>query len=223
MPPHGFKTISIPEETYKEIEQFFNKERNTLKKKGIKSLSSWVTTTLYEAISVNQTEQQSLTSKQYWKDKEKIGLKITPKILIIDDDKELCNVLKIIFKQEGYNVSTAYTGKEAIQKSRNKFFNASLVDLKLPDISSEKLLEKLENISPDTIRIVITGNSSLDMAINAINLGAAGYITKPINPENLLVTLKTRIAGREKHYEVTEERIFRLIKDRVNELINNKE
>lgn len=221
MPPHGFKTISIPEETYKEIEQFFNEERDTLKKKGIKSLSSWVTTTLYEAISVKKTEQQSFTSKQYWENNKKI--KIKPRILIIDDDKELCNVLKIIFEQEGYEVSTAYNGKEAIQKSRNKFFNASLVDLKLPDISSDKLLGKLENISPDTIRIVITGNSSLDMAINAINHGAAGYITKPINPEKLLVTIKTRIAGREKHYEVTEERIFRLIKDRVNELINNRE
>ncbi len=224
MPPRGFKTISVPEETYKEIEVFLKEEEEFLRKRGIRSISSWAVSAINETISREKTRKQSLTSKQYWQHYEEktLKLKAAHKILIIDDDIDLCETLKIMFEQEGYDISIANTGKEAIEKTKNNFYNAALVDLSLPDISSNKLLELLATISPDMIRIVITGQNSLEIAINAINLGAAGYITKPINPEKLLVTIKTKISGKKQHYEITQERIFNLIQDKVSELIKEK-
>ena len=223
MPPPGFKTISIPNETYREIELFFKEEENYLKKKGIRSISSWAVFAINESITREKTKKQSITSKQYWQNyEETLKPKAPYKILIIDDDIELCNTLKIIFEHEGYNISIANTGEEAINKATNNYFNAALIDLNLPDISSSTLLEKLAIISPDMIRIVITGQNSIEIAINAINLGAVGYITKPINPEKLLVTIKSRISGREKQYDITQERIFNLIQDKVSELIKEK-
>ena len=69
-------------------------------------------------------------------------------ILIVDDDETILAVLKEILELDGYSVETAATGKEAIEKSENIFFNLSMLDIKLPDMEGTELIPKLHKENP---------------------------------------------------------------------------
>jgi len=111
-------------------------------------------------------------------------------ILIVDDDESTLKTLALIFDNRGYETETALTGREAIEKAREKFFNLALLDIKLSDMEGVELLAPLKKMYPNMVVIIITGYASLETAVRALNEGASAYITKPLNMDEVLATVK---------------------------------
>ncbi|UCG37202.1 MAG: response regulator, partial [Candidatus Bathyarchaeota archaeon] len=105
-----------------------------------------------------------------------------PRILIVDDDTRIRETLSTILQQRGYKTDTAKTGHEALQKSRTRFFDMVLLDIKLPDMEGTNLLTTMHENLPKMVKIMITGYPSLDNAVEALNYGADAYIIKPVKP-----------------------------------------
>ncbi|MBN1840742.1 MAG: response regulator [Deltaproteobacteria bacterium] len=118
-------------------------------------------------------------------------------ILIIDDEPRACQSLAYILNEEGYVPFSVNSGKEAIEAIADRFFNLALIDLKLPDIPGIKVLVKIKELSPDTEAVIITGHASLDTAVQAMQDGAFGYVTKPIDMDYLLAII-TRALEKQK-------------------------
>lgn len=116
-----------------------------------------------------------------------------PNLLIIDDDEIIIKLIKIILKYEGYKIDTASTGKKAIKILEKKRYDVVLLDIKLSDISGMIIIEHIKKIDPNIIVIMVTGYNSINNAIESLKKGADGYINKPINPKELLLTLKTKL------------------------------
>jgi sugar-specific transcriptional regulator TrmB len=119
------------------------------------------------------------------------------KIIIIDDDAGLGEVLRDIFSQEGYQTTTVETGEAAIKKCQMQTFDVALVDIKLPDMEGTELLELLKKITPTTVLIVMTGYPSLDNAVRSLNLGVDNYIVKPFKSQKLLEQVKAQLERRQ--------------------------
>jgi len=110
-------------------------------------------------------------------------------ILIVDDDVGICRTLSLIFEKKGYETEAAGTGQEAIEKAQERFFNMALLDIKLPDMGGVELLAPLNSIHPDMVMVIITAHASLETARRAMLEGAWAYITKPLNMDEVLLTV----------------------------------
>jgi len=130
-----------------------------------------------------------------------------PQILIVDDDECICKTLSAILQLEGYQTTFATTAKEAIEKTKTQFFNLALLDIKLPDMEGTQLLSQLQEITPETIKIMITGYPSLKNAVEALNFGAASYIMKPIDPAELIKTIKNKLEVQKQAEKITKEKL----------------
>ena len=111
------------------------------------------------------------------------------RILVVDDDESICTTLRLIFQKKGYETETVGTGGEAIEKARERFFNAALLDIKLPDVEGTEILSSLKEMHPDMAVLMATGHASLDSAVQALNAGASAYVMKPLNMDEVLGTL----------------------------------
>jgi DNA-binding response OmpR family regulator len=130
-----------------------------------------------------------------------------PQILIVDDDECICKTLSAILQSEGYQTACATTAKEAIEKSKTQFFNLALLDIKLPDMEGTQLLSQLQEITPETIKIMITGYPSLKNVVEALNFGADSYIMKPIDPAELIKTIKNKLEVQKQAEKITKEKL----------------
>jgi len=107
------------------------------------------------------------------------------KILIVDDEPSFLVTTKAILEEEGYEVSTAEDGFEAIDILKKQTFDVVLADLKMPEKNGIEVIEEAKKVNPYTIGIIITGYPSLDTAIEAIEKGCYDYIPKPYHVKNL--------------------------------------
>ena len=114
-------------------------------------------------------------------------------ILIVDDDEGTRKSLALIFGKRSYVIETASTGQEALKKVQDKFFNVVLLDIKLPDVEGIELLASLKELQPDIVVIMVTGYPTMETAMRAVNEGAAAYITKPLNMNEVLTTIREAI------------------------------
>ncbi len=138
-------------------------------------------------------------------------------ILIIDDDEGTCKSLSLIFEKKNYEIETAGTGREAIEKAQGRFFNAALLDIRLPDMEGIELLGPLKEMHPDMVIIMVTAHASLETAVRSLNEGASFYIRKPLNMDEVLSTLREVL---EKQHLVIENR--RLLQEVQRELAERK-
>lgn len=121
------------------------------------------------------------------------GLKVEKNILIVEDDKTVLRTFKNILESEGYIVETAETGKEALEKSKARYYNLALLDIRLPDMNGTELLTKLHKDTPRMMKIIITGYPSLENAVEAVNKGADAYIIKPVDSKKLLKVVREKL------------------------------
>lgn len=140
------------------------------------------------------------------------------RILIVDDDKSLLRSLTDILKLEGYEVDISETGHEAIEKSKTRFYDLALLDIKLPDMEGTELLKMIDGHIPRTSKIIITGYPSTENAVEALNLEADAYLIKPIDPEKLLKIVREKLREQEETDEVTEEKVSKWIETRAQKL-----
>lgn len=111
------------------------------------------------------------------------------KILVVDDEKSMCDWLEIALKREGYEVSTVQSGQEALNLFKQAGYDAIIADIRMPELDGISLLKKVREADPTTPVIFITAYASLETAIESVRLGAADYITKPFK----FVQVKSRL------------------------------
>jgi two-component system response regulator PilR (NtrC family) len=111
-------------------------------------------------------------------------------ILVVDDEGAQREVLRTILSSEGYRVETAGTAAEALQKSGRMHFDLVLTDLRMPGADGLSLVGQLTREDPPTLVILMTAYGSMDSAEQAVKQGAFDYLTKPLEREELLLTVE---------------------------------
>jgi len=117
-------------------------------------------------------------------------------ILVVDDEQTVTSLLSDFLSERGYETDVAFNGRKAIEKLRSGDFDAILCDINMPDYTGLEVLKMAKQISPDTVFILITGYASLETAIDGYRSGAYDYISKPLNLEHVLITLKEGLEKR---------------------------
>ncbi len=115
------------------------------------------------------------------------------RILVVDDEMIVCESCKRILEEEGYEVETALSGKEAFDKMKVSPFDIVITDLKMPGIDGMEVLRTFRKEYPDLIIIMITGFSTVETAVEAMKLGAFDYIPKPFTPDEVSIVVKKAI------------------------------
>jgi DNA-binding NtrC family response regulator len=116
--------------------------------------------------------------------------KPTQKILIVDDDPEILEIIADILSEGGYAVDTAAGGIEAIRHVDAEFYDLVITDLKMPEVDGMMVLKHVVDQSPDTMCIILTGYGTIKNAVEAIKAGAFQYITKPIKSAEILMVVE---------------------------------
>jgi two-component system, NtrC family, response regulator HydG len=109
------------------------------------------------------------------------------RILVVDDESSVSDALALILTEQGYEVATAASNREAADLLARRSFNLVFTDLRLPDSSGIELLSHVKNETPDTEVILMTGHGSLDVTIEAIKRGAFYYLEKPFTPDQVVM------------------------------------
>ena len=135
-------------------------------------------------------------------------------ILIIDDDRGILGGFKLLLERKGYLIDTAETGSEAIEKVRSRYFNLALIDLRLPDIDGTVLLSEFRELNPEMKKIIITGYSTRENAIESLNQGANAYLEKPVTPGKLLEFVAKKLAEQEYEIKYHEDIVNNLLQSR---------
>ena len=112
-----------------------------------------------------------------------------PLIAVIDDDKYISDMLNELLTREGYDIVRAFSGKTGLQLLNDLDPDLVLLDLMMPEISGEQLLPLIENIPV----IVMSAKCDVESKVNMLMSGAADYITKPFDTEELLARIKVRL------------------------------
>ena len=108
------------------------------------------------------------------------------KILIIDDDTYILDSFSRVLTKRGFEVETAETGKQALEKLKQGQFDVALIDVCLPDMEGTDLLEKAKKELEKTVKIMLTGHPSVKTSEKATYEGADTYIVKPIRMDELI-------------------------------------
>lgn len=108
------------------------------------------------------------------------------RILIIDDDMDMCALLSRFLQRNGFETDAAHTGHKGIARFNEQKFDIVLCDFRLGDKDGKDVLQEIKSINPLTIVIIITGYSDIKTAVDVIKLGAYDYITKPLIPDEVL-------------------------------------
>jgi signal transduction histidine kinase len=119
------------------------------------------------------------------------------KILVIDDNLELVDLIRRFLESKDFQVSIASNGKRGIEKALSYIPELVLLDLKLPDIPGDELLERLKEIDKDISIIVVTGYGGEQVAVDMMKRGAIDFLSKPIEYEALLKSIKNALEIRD--------------------------
>ena len=116
------------------------------------------------------------------------------KILVVDDELEICSFLKSFFEERSYDVVTATSGEEALKKVELEKPQVLLLDIKMPGKDGLEVLKEVKKKFPKIKVIMVTAVESSDKIEKAIKLGADNYITKPLSLEYLEMDVKEKIS-----------------------------
>lgn len=120
----------------------------------------------------------------------------TENLLVVDDEEVIRDVCAQILEAEGYKVTTASSGKEALHLMSENKFDAVVTDIMMPDMSGLDLLEVIRSTNMDISSVVITGLGTFDMATQSDRLGAREFVVKPFTPDELSRAVRKALAER---------------------------
>jgi two-component system response regulator AtoC len=115
---------------------------------------------------------------------------IRPKILVVDDDEDMRFTLREVMSREGYDVETAVDGIEALEKNQQTQFDIIILDVKMPRLDGIETLRQLRGISPELIVIMVTAFGTRSLALEAIQLGAYDYFSKPFDIGEIRIVVR---------------------------------
>jgi two-component system response regulator PilR (NtrC family) len=135
----------------------------------------------------------------------------TARILVVDDERSMRELLAIVLKREGHQVLLAENGKRAIELLEKESVELLISDVKMPDVSGVQVLAAAQRVNPEIIGIMITAYASTDTAVEALRLGAYDYLSKPFNVDEL--KLKVRKALERRHLQQENVLLKRALQD----------
>lgn len=138
--------------------------------------------------------------------------KSSEKILVVDDDSNLLELIRMRLELAGYEVVTALNEEEAMARTRETIFSLSIVDLKLVGKDGISLMEEIHSVNPNMPVIILTAHGSIESAVEATKKGAFNYLNKPFDPQELLFQIKLATENQKLVSEVR--RLEGLLKDR---------
>jgi len=112
------------------------------------------------------------------------------KILIIDDDKEYCDILENTLSLEGFRAESVFNGEEGLIRVSERSYHIVILDLTLPDISGVQVLKRIKEIKPDIQVIIVTAVDTVGSAVESLKAGAFDFITKPIMLDDVVISIK---------------------------------
>jgi two-component system response regulator HydG len=115
-------------------------------------------------------------------------------ILVVDDDNDMCLLLTRFLTRNGYNVASANSGKAAIEWLKKNTPSLVLCDFRLDDMTGAELIGKIKESHPKAAVIIITGYSDVKDAVEVMKLGAYDYVTKPLFPDEILLTIRKALS-----------------------------
>ncbi|MBW2108633.1 MAG: sigma-54-dependent Fis family transcriptional regulator [Deltaproteobacteria bacterium] len=125
------------------------------------------------------------------------------KILIVDDDPEILEVIADILQQAGYEVDQAADGRKAIRRIEDDFYDLVITDLNLPKVDGMKILRYVVDQSPETMCVILTGYGTIKGSVEAIKMGAFDYISKPVKSDEILIVVEKALKFRQLERENT--------------------
>lgn len=112
------------------------------------------------------------------------------RILVADDERDICRALEFLLSREGYKVATAYSGQDALKKIETEEFDLVITDFKMEGITGMEVLERATAMRPNLIVVIMTAFGSVESAVEAMKKGAGDYIVKPFINEDVKMTVK---------------------------------
>jgi two-component system response regulator HydG len=127
------------------------------------------------------------------------------RILVIDDDPDMCLLLRRFLQRHNFDVADVTSGKKAFAWLEQHVPDLILCDLRLDDMSGREVLANVKEKWPKLPFIIITGYSDIKTAVEVMKLGAYDYVTKPLFPDEILVTIKQALAGKDEPVRVSDD------------------
>ena len=118
------------------------------------------------------------------------------KILIVDDEYSVREVLSIMLKRAGYVVMVAADGEEAILQLGKEIFDLVITDLRMPKVDGMEVLKAVKELAPETVVLMITGFASTESAVEAIKRGAYDYVPKPFHVDEVQLIVRNDLEKR---------------------------
>jgi len=125
-------------------------------------------------------------------------------VLVVDDERNTRIVLKKLLAGKGYEVDVAEDGEEALRWLKVHQCDVMLIDYKMPGLNGVEVCRKVRELYPDITPIIVTAHGTIDTAVRAMREGAYDYLTKPVNPDELLMTLAKTLEHRKLEHKVEE-------------------
>lgn len=128
-----------------------------------------------------------------------LGKSILGRLLVIDDDVDLLELMRDYYRPRGYRVETIHSALEALEKFRKKpsdlsMYDVIISDLKMPDCDGMEFIREMKTVSPSTPIILMTAHSSVELAVNAVKEGAYDFVNKPLNFANMSVSIERALS-----------------------------
>jgi two-component system response regulator PilR (NtrC family) len=116
-----------------------------------------------------------------------------PRILVVDDEPSMRDMLRIVLRRDGYEVAVAVNGREAIEILQRERIDLLLSDIRMPDMSGVAVLRAAKEANRDVVAFMMTAFASTDTAVEAMRLGAVDYFTKPFNMDELRLKVRQHL------------------------------
>ena len=140
------------------------------------------------------------------------------KILIIDDERAIRNILKDILQTEGYQTDDAADGEEGLQKFLTNTYDLVICDIKMPKLDGIEFLQKAQEAKPEVPIIIISGHGNIETAVDAVKKGAFDFVSKPPDLNRFLITLRNAL---DKNVLVKETKALKRRVNKVQEIVGN--
>jgi two-component system response regulator PilR (NtrC family) len=125
----------------------------------------------------------------------------SPRILVVDDERSMRELMAIVLRREGYDVLLAENGRSAIDLLQREPVDLLISDIKMPDVSGVEVLRAAKAVDRDILGIMITAFASTETAVEAMRLGACDYLSKPFDVDLLKMKVREKIESRELRQE----------------------
>lgn len=166
-------------------------------------------------------EKKIADKKSSAKTKKNSPARDSIRVLVVDDDEFVLGLLSEFLTDCGYDVSTIGSGEVAVERIKTGNTDIALVDFKLPGMDGLETIRRINEISPDTVTIIMTGFPTLDSSVSAIRLGASDYILKPFKLNE--VSLSLQKAAKERRMKSEMNRLRKRVSELESSISRKKE